>query len=119
MRISQFFLAFFVFAVLSLSVLALDYDVDPTFVPQMTGAPIYDMIILTDGKILVAGTLSQLNGTPSRFIGRLNADGTTDTPFSLPASGFGYVWGIKYSQTVSIWPTDRSGSVRSIRVMPC
>ncbi len=40
----------------------------------------------TDGKILIGGEFSHVNGTACRNIARLNADGTTDTTF-LPNSG--------------------------------
>jgi uncharacterized delta-60 repeat protein len=44
-------------------------------------------IPLPDGKILVAGTFSEYNGTPVNTLARLNPDGTLDTSFN-PGAGF-------------------------------
>ena len=41
------------------------------------------MKLQTDGKILIAGNISQLNGTFVRSILRLNANGSIDTTFNL------------------------------------
>jgi uncharacterized delta-60 repeat protein len=54
-----------------------------------------------NGQILVGGLFSQVNGTPSNHLARLNADGTVDTAFSA-ALGTGF----------------NGGSVRAIVVQP-
>ncbi len=49
----------------------------------------YGVAIQSDGKIIVGGYFTTINGTPSSYIARLNADGTPDTTFSTNiGSGF-------------------------------
>jgi len=59
---------------------------DPTFTPG-TGPnyPIYDVLVLSTGKIIIAGIFTQYNGTAVQRIARLNADGTLDTSFTSPS----------------------------------
>ncbi|MBK8811665.1 MAG: VCBS repeat-containing protein [Acidobacteria bacterium] len=65
--------------------------VDTGFNPNLTIlAETYTQAVQSDGKLIVAGTFSQINGTPKSSIGRLNSDGTLDgsfdggTGFDLP-----------------------------------
>jgi len=53
-----------------------------------TGAngPIRAMVVQTDGKILVGGEFTSINGTARNRIARLNSDGSLDTTFN-PGSG--------------------------------
>ncbi len=53
-----------------------------------TGAngPIRSMLVQTDGKILVGGEFTSINGTARNRIARLNSDGSLDTTFN-PGSG--------------------------------
>jgi len=100
MRIIRFFQVLFVLAILSAPVWALDYDVDTTFAPQLPALDyLYDVYVQPDGKIVIAGVFSQINGTPRQYIARINADGTTDltftSPFSVPVTAPGYVTAIK------------------------
>lgn len=71
-----------------------DGSVDNSFQPG-TGATagsntarIQDMILLSDGKILIAGEFTLYNGTSRRNVARLNADGTLDSGFD-PGTGAG------------------------------
>ncbi len=100
MKILRFFQVLFVLAILSAPVWAVDYDVDTTFAPQLPALDyLYETYVQPDGKIVIAGVFSQINGTPRKYIARLNADGTTDltftSPFSAPVTAPGYVAGIK------------------------
>ena len=47
---------------------------------------IYDVVVQSDGKILIGGNFGYLGDTSTnpRRIGRLNADGTVDAAFTLP-----------------------------------
>ncbi|MCS6833463.1 MAG: hypothetical protein NZ521_07795, partial [Flammeovirgaceae bacterium] len=57
---------------------------------------VYDLFILPDGKILVAGAFTNYNGTTRNRLARLNSDGTLDTGFAPAGTGFNNdVWGIK------------------------
>ena len=48
--------------------------------------PIRSMLVETDGKILVGGEFTSINGTARNRIARLNSDGSLDTTFD-PGSG--------------------------------
>lgn len=64
---------------------------DSNFTVDILGA-VKDVVVQTDGKILVAGSLFRVNGVTGLFdnnsgIVRLNADGSTDTSFDM-GTGF-------------------------------
>lgn len=64
-------------------------SIDATFVPAGTGLNGYvDAIaIQADGKIVAGGNFTTYNGTSSKYIVRLNANGTLDGTFT-PGTGF-------------------------------
>jgi uncharacterized delta-60 repeat protein len=43
--------------------------------------PLRSVVVQPDGKILIAGVFSAVNGSPGSFLARLNPDGTQDTTF--------------------------------------
>ncbi|MBC8172835.1 MAG: delta-60 repeat domain-containing protein, partial [Chitinophagales bacterium] len=49
---------------------------------------IHEIIYEDDGKILIAGFIEEINGDPVGKIGRLNADGSTDTTFHAGIGAF-------------------------------
>jgi uncharacterized delta-60 repeat protein len=49
---------------------------------QGTSASPNKIIIMPDGKIVLSGSFSTINGVVSRRLGRLNSDGTIDTSFA-------------------------------------
>lgn len=52
--------------------------------------PPYDFKVLSNDKIIVVGTFTSVNGTPTgKGIARLNADGTVDTSFNVGGTGIG------------------------------
>ena len=57
---------------------------DASFAPR-TGVigTVADSAVQPDGKILIGGTFSYVNGTPRERIARLNPDGTTDDTFTI------------------------------------
>lgn len=63
-------------------------DLDTTFTPAgiTNVSTVNDVVVQPDGKILVAGVFTRMNGEPAGGISRLNADGTIDTTFA-PTSG--------------------------------
>ncbi|MCW5959046.1 MAG: VCBS repeat-containing protein [Pyrinomonadaceae bacterium] len=64
-------------------------SVDSGFNPSITGqstAEIEDIIVKSDGKIIIAGYFTSVNGSAKNSIARLNSDGTTDTSFTANAS---------------------------------
>ncbi len=65
-----------------------DGTLDQTFNPSGgANGDIYDIDLQTDGKIVVGGTFSTLNGSSERNkIGRLNPDGSLDLSFAQTAN---------------------------------
>src|SRR5690606_14042115 len=62
--------------------LNLDGTVDSTFDARVDGddfPTVYTFALQPDGKILVGGSFTALNGEPHGLFGRLNVDGTLDT----------------------------------------
>jgi len=61
---------------------------DNTFSPSSgCNNTVYSVAVQTDGKILLGGTFTTVNGVTSNRFGRLNANGSTDTGFSI-GTGF-------------------------------
>jgi uncharacterized delta-60 repeat protein len=64
-----------------------DGMVDPTFVPPtLFGGEVYSLAVQPNGRILIAGSFSDVNGTFTLGIARLQNDGSVDSSFQ--ASGF-------------------------------
>jgi len=61
-------------------------DLVTSFVPQADG-DINSIAIQTDGKIVLGGTFSTLNGQPRGGIARLNSSGTLDLAFNAGVDG--------------------------------
>jgi hypothetical protein len=60
--------------------------IDHSFLCDTTkGTPgrVYNFAFQTDGRILICGDFSSVNGTPARHIARLNPDGSLDQTFRL------------------------------------
>ncbi len=63
-----------------------DGSIDPTF-GQFSGAngDVYAACVQPDGKIVIGGAFTTVNGVSRNYLARLNADGSLDTNFSAPA----------------------------------
>ena len=60
---------------------------DPTFTPTVNGS-VYATAVQPDGRILLGGAFTQVNGSNSRYhLARLFADGSLDTSFFNTGSG--------------------------------
>jgi len=69
-----------------------DGSLDETF-NIGTGAnfgPVYAVALQEDGKVLVGGSFTQINGSPRSTIARLNADGSVDQDFVV-GTGFNQI----------------------------
>lgn len=67
--------------------LALRNGLDPSFVTQVGDVAdwrVEEVAVQPDGKILVGGVFTNVNGATRRGLVRLNADGSTDAGFSPP-----------------------------------
>lgn len=60
----------------------------PTFQKVFTNKPIKKVFVRPDGKILVHGDFTYLNGEPVRNMALLNADGSVDTHFKINQSTY-------------------------------
>ncbi len=80
-------------------------SLDPSFAPG-TGANglVYDILVLPDGKLLVAGAFTNFNGTPREYLVRLNADGSVDPSFSGPDFGGTASW---WTRSLALLPDGR------------
>jgi uncharacterized delta-60 repeat protein len=70
----------FFLTLLNLSDYAAPGDMDPSFNPVLSGA-VASIRVQTNGKILVGGSFTNVNGVNCGCIVRLNADGSLDTNF--------------------------------------
>lgn len=61
-----------------------DGSIDASFTPT-SNSLVNSVVIQTDGKILLGGTFTAINGTTRNRIARLNANGTLDTTFDPDA----------------------------------
>ncbi len=62
-----------------------DYTLDATFtIPTIpSNGSVYKIILLPDGKILIGGNFTSVGGHTTRYVARLNANGTVDTSFAV------------------------------------
>ena len=61
---------------------------DGTFTPPTLPGAVKDVIVLSTGKILVAGTFTSVGGVTTRkYLTRLNSNGTVDATFSITLDG--------------------------------
>jgi len=56
------------------------YRVDPAFVVNLDG-PVYAIAVQSDGKIVIGGAFTNVNGLSARHLARLNSDGSLDGSF--------------------------------------
>lgn len=69
----------------------LNGSLDKSFTNLSSGeinAPIEDIVVQNDGKILVSGQFTTYNGIASKGIVRLNADGSVDNSFTFTSNTF-------------------------------
>lgn len=67
-------------------------DLDTTFNPNQSGFDntVKEVMVLPDGKLLVAGNFTKYNDIAVKRMVRLNSDGSIDTSFNV-GSGFNYM----------------------------
>ena len=78
LRLPASLLCLFLF---SFTVFSQKLVVDSSFTPTINGTVSF-LEIQSDGKILIAGEFTTINGMPSHKLARLNADGSLDTSFN-------------------------------------
>ncbi len=70
-----------------------DGSLDPTFIATAAGAngDVATLLIQPDGKILIGGNFTSVNGASVNRIARLNPDGTLDAGFQISTGADSYV----------------------------
>ncbi|MCC3158975.1 T9SS type A sorting domain-containing protein [Hymenobacter sp. 15J16-1T3B] len=64
--------------------------VDAAFQPKIqTNAGIYAAVRQADGKYVVGGTFTEINGQPARRLARINTDGSLDQQYGYNSGGLG------------------------------
>ncbi len=70
-----------------------DGSTDTTFnIGSGFNSTVLDILVQPDGKILVAGTFTEFNGTPINRVARLNPDGSLDSSFNPGSGANATVW---------------------------
>jgi len=70
--------------------------VDPSFTAPTLNWTVHDWEILPDGRIVIVGRFSTVNGVTSRSIAILNPDGSLDRSVDFSAAFTGQVTGVRY-----------------------
>jgi uncharacterized delta-60 repeat protein len=65
---------------------SLDSSFNLSGVAGTTSPQVYSVAVQADGKIIIGGSFTSINGIPQNYIGRLNADGSLDNGFNPPGS---------------------------------
>jgi uncharacterized delta-60 repeat protein len=84
-----------------------DGTVDESFNVSLNGG-VHDVELQADGKIVISGYFTSVNGTTQRFVARLEGNGTSDASFISPllnnsSLGYGYVNGLLIAPGNKIW----------------
>jgi uncharacterized delta-60 repeat protein len=66
-----------------------DYGVDNSFIPPVVDNQVLSSAAQADGRVLIGGNFSTVNGVNRSGIARLNADGTVDAAFAPEISSSG------------------------------
>jgi uncharacterized delta-60 repeat protein len=53
-------------------------------------APVFSAVVQPDGRVLIAGSFTRVNGTDRKHIARVNADGSLDNSFNPGTGANGY-----------------------------
>lgn len=69
--------------------------VDPSFTPPTLNWTVHDWEILPDGRIVIVGRFSTVNGVSSRSIAILNPDGSLDRSVDFSSAFVGQVTGVR------------------------
>ena len=91
--------AFIITAAAGFAAFAAESDLDTSYTPSVTiasgGLTIFSVVAQTDGKSVIGGTFTSVNGQPRTRIARLNADGTLDGTFSSTLAPNGTIFDMK------------------------
>ena len=79
-----------------------DGSLDPTFTPNVANGQVSSVVVQPDGRILIGGTFTTVDGVPRNRLARLNADGTLDTTFDTAVGA---------NSTVSSLALQRDGRI--------
>ncbi len=72
-----------------------DGTVDGSFTPGIgADGTVNSLVVRNDGKVVIGGDFTTVNGVSSSYVARLNADGTVDTNFNAGATVNGPVYAL-------------------------
>ena len=75
------------FQISELALINADGSIDTAFNPAPNGS-VFAVSVQSDGKIILGGGFTMINGVTRSYIARLNADGTLDTTTTFDAKDF-------------------------------
>lgn len=77
--------------------------VDTTFAPGLgVNGPIYAIAVQSDGKIIIGGDFTTVNGVPRNRLARLRTNGSLDTAFNASANGLVRAVKIQYDGRILV-----------------
>lgn len=78
-----------------------DGSLDTTFdVGAGANGPVYSVQIQTDGKVVIGGDFTEVNGVPRNRIARLNVNGSLDTSFNPGAGADDTVYAVRLDRSL-------------------
>jgi uncharacterized delta-60 repeat protein len=89
-----------------------DGSLDATFTAPEFNSVGSDIAVQSDGKILVAGFFTTVNGVARTGVARLNSDGTLDTTLDLGLSGSGISVAVGAGDKIYVGGSGYSGGLR-------
>lgn len=100
-------------------------NLDPTFVPRIRGGGIIDAVEQSDGRLVVAGTFREVDGTSVPGLARLHRDGSLDASFRpaislLSGGGYGSVrLGLLRDGAIAVawWESREEGAVSRLSIL--
>ncbi len=119
LRFSFLTLSFFIFSASAVGQASKGFATYINWPPHEQARSIDRMEMLADGKILIAGTFSQVNGITRYGVARLMSDGSLDPSFTAEATNSGYSTETATSRVFAVQPDGKilvvhQGSLRRV-----
>lgn len=93
-----------------------DGRIDPSFRMFMgPDAAVSNLVVQRDGKIVIIGAFSSVEGQPRRRIARLNANGSLDATFNVQLDIMAYLLGLALDSADNILFSGRIGTVDGVQ----
>jgi uncharacterized delta-60 repeat protein len=82
-----------------------DGSLDESYVPAYIPSGLHTATMAEDGKVLIGGIFTSIDGQARTRVARMNADGSLDESFVPPEFSFGYVWDVDLLDTGKVLVT--------------